>query len=270
MITSPANPRIKWIRKLRERKEREAEGVFFAEGLRIVLEASQEGADIDFLVISRELLRSNHGLALVSKLEGNGVPILEVDAAVFRLISQKDGPQGIGAVIRQKWESLEKVTCAPGDLWIALDSIQDPGNLGTILRTGDAVGTKGVILLDQSTDPYDPGTVRGSMGALFTQKIAKASLADFRAWKLRNNVHVIGTSGSSTKDYHGFPYPDPMVLLMGSERLGLLEQHYQICDDVVSIPMVGKSDSLNLAIATAVILYEIFNAKRAHTEGREM
>jgi TrmH family RNA methyltransferase len=145
------------------------------------------------------------------------------------------------------------------DLYIALDAVQDPGNLGTILRTSDAVGGKGVILLDHSTDPFDLATVRGSMGAIFSQQLVKATLAEFGEWKKRCKCKVIGTSGAATHTYHQYPFSMPMVLLMGSERQGLTEAHVALCDDVVKIPMVGRSDSLNLAIATAVVLYEIFN-----------
>ncbi|HTX78633.1 MAG TPA: RNA methyltransferase, partial [Longilinea sp.] len=146
-----------------------------------------------------------------------------------------------------------------GDLYIALDAVQDPGNLGTILRTGDAVGGKGVILLDHSTDPFDPATVRGSMGAIFSQNLIKATLDEFGDWKKRNHCKVIGTSGAAEYNYHQYRFSTPMVLLMGSERQGLTENHIALCDDVVKIPMVGRSDSLNLAVATAVVLYEIFN-----------
>ncbi|HEX2979947.1 MAG TPA: RNA methyltransferase [Anaerolineaceae bacterium] len=147
--------------------------------------------------------------------------------------------------------------------WVALDSVADPGNLGTILRTNDAVGGAGVILLDHSTDPYDVTAVRASMGAVFSQRLVRASLSEFAAWKQRHSVAVIGTSDAAKMDYHQTHYPSPMVLLMGSEREGLTPQHIAICDLMVAIPMVGRSDSLNLAVATAVVLYEMFNQGRS-------
>ena len=142
------------------------------------------------------------------------------------------------------------------------DSIQDPGNLGTILRTLDAVGGSGLILLDHSTDPYDATALRASMGAVFSQQLVRASFSDFARWKQAGNFQLVGTSGSAREDYHEFSYPDPMVLLMGSERLGLQEEHLKLCDGLVAIPMVGRSDSLNLSVATGVVLYEIFNQRR--------
>jgi TrmH family RNA methyltransferase len=191
-----------------------------------------------------------------------GVPILELSEDVFRGLALKEGPQGLAALVRQPDRRLEQVSIQPEDRWVALDSVADPGNLGTILRTNDAVGGKGVILLDQSTDPYDPAAVRASMGAIFSQQIIEADLAEFSGWKRDRQVTVVGTSDRGAVDYQEYRYPNALVLLMGSERHGLQPQHEAICDTMVRIPMVGRSDSLNLAVATAVILYEIFNQSR--------
>ena len=165
-------------------------------------------------------------------------------------------------MIRQQWLSLEEIQPGAGDLWVALDEVADPGNLGTILRTHDAVGGKGVILLGHATDPYDPSAARASMGALFSQCLVRASFEEFSAWKQKLNIPLIGTSDSAQIDYQKIHYPASMVLLMGSERQGLDEAHIRLCDSMVRIPMVGTSDSLNLAVATAVVLYEIFNQRR--------
>jgi TrmH family RNA methyltransferase len=266
LITSLSNERIKAIRKLQDRKTRRESGLFFVEGLRIVAEAVEQAAagraQIDTLIASPELLKSEYGQKLIAEQGARGVPLLEVSADVFQRISAKEGPQGIAAVMRQRWQSLEDVQLQPGDLWVALDSVADPGNLGTILRTLDAVGGRGVILLDQSTDPYDPAAVRGSMGALFTCELVSASFEDFAAWKRSRGVALFGTSDKAPADYHACRYPDPLVVLMGSERQGLSEPALALCDAVVSIPMRGQSDSLNLAVATAVILYEILNQRR--------
>jgi len=267
MITSPSNERLKAIRKLNDRKARQESGLFIIEGLRIVGEAVERGAKIETLIVAPELLKSSFGQQLVGRIDALGVPLLEVSADVFRRIALKENPQGLSAVVRQRWLPLAEARLGgiPGlssGTWVALDEVADPGNLGTILRTHDAVGGQGVILLDQSTDPYDPSCVRASMGALFCQKLVKTSFAEFAAWKERTGVPVIGASGSARVDYHLFRYPPEMVLLMGSERQGLQEKHLAICDELVRIPMVGSSDSLNLAVATAVILYEIFNQRR--------
>ncbi len=272
MITSLANERVKQIRKLYERKTRQESGLFLAEGLRIVAEAADEGAAIETLIVAPELLKNEFGQQFVADQQAKGLPVLEVSADVFRRISLKEGPQGLAAVVRQKWTALQDACVQESCInegetwrsgtWVALDSVADPGNLGTILRTHDAVGGRGVILLDQSTDPYDPSAARASMGALFSQQLVRASFAEFADWKRQTGIPLVGTSDKAEADYHAYRYPNPLVVLMGSERQGLQEQHLRLCDAVVSIPMQGKSDSLNLAVATAVVLYEIFNQRR--------
>jgi RNA methyltransferase, TrmH family len=265
MITSQSNERVKSIRKLQDRKARQERGVFYLEGLRIVAEAVEQGAEFESLIYAPELLSSEFGQKLVAGQQLRGVPVIEVSKEVFQHLSQKEGPQGLAATVRQHWLRLDDVQHQTGRTWVALDSVADPGNLGTILRTHDATGGQGVILLDHTTDPYDPAAVRASMGALFTQSLVKATYTEFETWKRRQNVPVIGTSDSAAQDYHAFRYPDMLVLLMGSERQGLQERYLALCDAVVSIPMLGASDSLNLAVATGVVLYEILNQRRDTT-----
>jgi RNA methyltransferase, TrmH family len=259
-ITSLANPRIKRIRKLSDRKERKREGVFLAEGLRIVIEAIQLNQPIETLIVSPELLRSETGMEYLQEFSSSHPDrVLEVSADVFRSFSGKDGPQGIAAVIAPQELSLDQVHPSGRERWVALDEIADPGNLGTILRTADAAGAQGIILLDECTDPYDPAALRASMGAVFSLGIVKASFTEFKDWVEKTQVHVVGTSDKAKQDYHTAEYPTPLVLLMGSERQGLDPQHFELCEQVVSIPMNGRSDSLNLAVATGIMLYEIYN-----------
>ncbi len=262
MITSTANPTVKLIRKLRDKKERRQSGKFFIEGLRIVGDAIAGGWQVEVLVYSPERMTSLFGQQTVQSFADSGGSVLEVSGEVFDSLSLKDGPQGLGAIVQQRWQELDAVTVQPGDVWIALDSVADPGNLGTIIRTCDAVGAKGIILLDQSTDPFDPSAVRASMGALFSCGLVKASFAEFSRWKKREHIAVVGTSDRAEQDYHYADYPQQLVILMGSERQGLQDDHLQICDQVVSIPMRGTGDSLNLAIATALVAFEVYNHQR--------
>jgi TrmH family RNA methyltransferase len=262
LITSASNPKIKAIRKLRERKERQQSGLFYIEGLRIVAEAVDEKAAFDTILAAPELLTSEFGQQLLAEQKKLGAPVMEVSADVFKSLALKDGPQGLAAVVQQTWHPLEQITLRSGHTWVVLDEVADPGNLGTIMRAHDATGGDGIILLDHSTDPYDPGCIRGSMGAVFTQKLVKASFAEFAAWKKRSDGFLVGTSDKAKQNYHTTHYPEKVLLLMGSERHGLQEHHIQLCDQLVSIPMVGKSDSLNLAVATAVVLYEVFNQRQ--------
>jgi TrmH family RNA methyltransferase len=261
-ISSLGNANIKRIRSLRQRKERERSGLFFVEGIRPVTEAIQAGVALESLIAAPELLVSPFARQIVAEQQQAGTPYLEVTAAVFQSLSSRDGPQGIAAVARQQWELLERVRLRDELCRVALVDVQDPGNLGTILRTCDAVGSGGVILLDQTTDPYDPAALRASMGAVFALHLTRASFAEFAEWKRQHGYPVVGTSDSATHDYQAIAYQLPPVLLMGSERQGLAPEQRAICDTMVSIPMVGRSDSLNLAVATGVMLYELFNQRR--------
>ncbi len=262
LISSTSNPRIKAIRALRQRKARERTGLFFVEGIRIVGEAAQSGATIETLVVVPDWLKSEFAQGLVAHQRQQGVECLEVTRAVFEGLSVKEGPQGLGAVACQRWEKLDEVRLSSELCWVALDAAQDAGNLGAILRTSDAVGGAGLILLGSAADPYAPEAVRASMGAIFSQRLVRASFAEFVAWKQQHHYTVIGTSDKATHDYQGITYQSPLVILMGSERQGLSLEQQAICDVVVSIPMVGRSDSLNLAVATSVMLYEVFNQRR--------
>jgi TrmH family RNA methyltransferase len=264
-ISSTSNASIKRIRALRQRKERERSGLYFIEGIRIVAEAIQTGAALETLVVAPELLSSDFARQVVAEQQQAGVLCLEVSAPVFRSLSAKEGPQGIGAVLRQHWEPLEHLRLEAGQHWLALESVQDPGNLGTIARTCDAVGCAGMLLLGASTDPYDPAALRASMGALFSLRLTRTSFAAFAAWKQQHGYRVVGTSDAAACSYRSIDYTSPLVLLLGSERQGLSAEQQAVCDEVVSIPMVGRSDSLNLAVAAGVLLYELFHQQRGPT-----
>ncbi len=258
-ITSSANPQVKAIRALRQRKQREASGQFVIEGIRPVATAIEQGAAVVRLVVAPDLLQSDVARALVAGQQAAGTPVLAVSAAVFASLSLKDGPQGIAAVVAQQWHPLAAVDAAAGGVWVALDSVADPGNLGTILRTADAVGARGVVLLGNTTDPYDPAALRASMGAVFTQRLVRATFADVTAHCRQHGVLLVGTSDAAATHYRAASYRAPLMLLMGSERQGLDAAQQAACAVVVHIPMRGTSDSLNLAVATGVLLYEVLH-----------
>ncbi len=268
LISSTTNTRIKQIRNLAHRREREQTGLFFIEGIRIVSEAVQMGVEVETLIYAPALLKSQFALELLSMQRDRGTACLEVTSEVFKSLSVKEGPQGIGAVVRQRWEKLDEVRLTDELCWVALDAAQDPGNIGAILRTSDAVGCVGLILLGNSADPYDPGALRASMGAIFSQRLIKASFTAFAQWKREHGYTVVGTSGASRTDYRQAEYVSPLVLLMGSERQGLSDEQQAVCDLMVRIPMVGRSDSLNLAVATGIVLYEIFYQSAGSTVTR--
>jgi TrmH family RNA methyltransferase len=197
-------------------------------------------------------------------LRAAGVLLLELTAAQFGGISFKENLQGIGAVVRPRLQTLADVVPDRRSLgWVALATVGNPGNLGAILRTCDAVGCAGIILLGETTDPYHPSAVRASMGAVFSQRLVRAELAAFGRWARDQGWVVAGTSPAAGVEYRQAVYPRPVVLLMGSERLGLSPEQQALCDLLVRIPMIGTGDSLNLAVATGVVLYEVFHQHRA-------
>jgi len=267
LISSQTNPAIKRIRSLRHRKEREQTGLFYAEGIRIVAEAVQVGAAVETLVVAPDLLDSPFARRLLEEQRRRGVPVIEVTREVFQSISGKDGPQGLGAVIRQRWDAPDTAGQATIRRWVALSAVQDPGNLGAILRTSDAVGFAGVLLIGPTTDAYDPTCVRASMGAIFSQRLVRMTLDEFATWKRRYGYTLVGTSGAAPTNYRTVAYREPVVVYMGSEREGLSAKEQALCDVMVSIPMVGRSDSLNLAVATGVMLYEVFHQLKESRAG---
>lgn len=262
LIDHLQHPALVWISRLRRRDVRDRSGLFYVEGVRFVAQAVEHRFPLKTLVVCRRLLEHPFARRLVREQRRLGVPVLEVTPQVMHGLALVDDPQGIGAVVQQRWESLGPVS--PGDelCWIALQTVRAPGNLGTILRTAEAVGCAGVILLGDATDPYDPATVRATMGAFFALRFVRATLEEFERWKGEHRCHLIGTSPGAAADYHRIVYPAPTVLLMGEERKGLPPELLRLCDQLVRIPMVGKGDSLNLGIATGVMLYEIFNQRR--------
>jgi TrmH family RNA methyltransferase len=258
MITSSANPHIKDLRKLEQTKERRASGNFLAEGLKAVGQAFDSGARIHELLVAPEILISDYGHSLVERAREQQIPVLELSTSVFATLARKEKPQGIAALVAQNWADFQTANAEKGSFWVAIESIQNPGNLGTILRTCDAVGAKGLILLDESTDPYDPAGVKASMGSIFTVPHYRANYDGFKAFLARNpHLKALGSSDKATNSAFDFDYPDSVLLLLGSERQGLSEPYVSLCADMLRIPMEGACDSLNISVAAGVLLYQI-------------
>jgi TrmH family RNA methyltransferase len=256
------HPTIKHIRRLQARTERERTGRYYIEGVRFVAHAVQQHVPIDSLVVCPSLLVHPFAQKLVRRLRKAGVPTLEVTPGVLHSLALVDDPQGMGAVVRQRWLPPEHMRPDQGLCWIAVETVQSPGNLGTILRTSEAVGGAGLILIGDGVDPYDPATVRASMAALFGQQFVRMPAPEFAAWKARHGWLLVGTAPSAAVDYRQVAYRAPTVLLLGGERKGLPPELQALCDVMVHIPMVGQSDSLNVAVAAGVLLYELFNQRR--------
>lgn len=259
-ITGFSNPLVKRVRSLREKKHRKQEGLFLAEGLRILTEAREEGVLPEMIFHAG----STHPLALdlIDATEAAGGEVIVTTPDILSKISGKDNPQAVVGVYRDRLVPLEQLDRSRADIWIVAQALRDPGNLGTILRTGDAVGAGGLILVDDCVDPFSVEAVRASMGALFTQSITTTSWPSFMAWLRGGPGQLVGTSLSATQDYQVARYAAPTFLLVGNEAQGLPEAYETQCDLLVKMPMMGKADSLNVAVATAVMAYEVLNQKR--------
>ena len=259
-VTAFSNPLVKQARGLRDKKSRRREGLFLAEGLRILTEAREAG------VLPERLFYSDRSHALVRKLieatEAAGGEAVETTADILQKISGKENPQTVLGVYRAFDTSLERLDRSAAPLWIVAQALRDPGNVGTILRTGDAVGAGGLILIDDCADPFSAEAVRASMGALFTQRIASAPWAAFVRWLRDGEGELIGTSLNADQDYQQPRYSRPAFILIGNEQAGLPRAYEAECDTLVKIPMLGKADSLNAAVATAVMAYEVINQWR--------
>jgi len=232
-----------------------------AEGLRILTEAREAGFLPELLFFSSA---AAHPLldTLIAETEAGGGEAIETNADILHKLSGKDNPQVVLGVYKAFETGLERIDRSGADLWIVAQALRDPGNLGTILRTGDAVGAGGLILVDECVDPFSVEAVRASMGALFTQKIAAADWNGFLSWLRSGAGELIGTSLNESEDYQKPRYGRPAFLLVGNEAQGLPPAYEAQCDRLVKIPMLGKADSLNAAVATAVVAYEIINQWR--------
>ena len=256
-ITSFSNETVKRLRALRDKKARKSEGLFLAEGLRILTEARDSGRLPE--IIAYSAAGGVHPLAseIIVAAEARGADVIETTPDILSKMSGKDNPQAILGAYRQPDTSLAAIDRDASPLWIVAQALRDPGNIGTILRTGDATAAGGLILIDDSADPYSVEAVRASMGALFTQAIATAKWAEFVAWLRSNDGQLVGTSLKATQDYLAAKYDRPCFLLIGNEQQGLPADYEAECDLLVKIPMAGRADSLNAAIAAAVMAFAV-------------
>lgn len=267
-ITSFANPRIKDIRALALAKHRKERGVFLGEGLKLLTDALAGHWPVEAVVHAAEVGDQPAVQRAAATARARGADILSVSTAVLGKIARRDNPQAVLGVFSQRLTPSSEVRPGKSGVWVALEEIRDAGNLGTIVRTVDAVGADGVILLGDSVDPFSVEAVRATMGSLFHVPIVRMAVREFIARRSHWPGRVIGTHLAATVDYRCAGYDRPTMLVMGGERAGLSAPLATACDVLVRIPMRGQADSLNLAVATGVMLYEIRRgALSATTEG---
>jgi TrmH family RNA methyltransferase len=257
-VTSLQNDRVKLIRSLEMRKVRRDAGLFVAEGASVLVAARDAGwTPVMFVFKAGSASSGVHG-ELLDWAQSAGAECLEVSETVLGKIAGKDNPQTVLGVFEQRWSAAPAPASVATDaLWVALEGVRDPGNLGTIIRTVDAVGAFGIALVGNSVDPYGRDAVRATMGSIFTVPLVRMTLPECRAWLSRWTGDIAGTHLRATEDFRGHSYRRPTVLLMGSEGPGLSPELSAACTRLVKIPMAGRLDSLNLAVAAALMLYEI-------------
>lgn len=256
-ITGFSNPTVKFLRSLRDKKHRKASGRFLAEGLRLLTDARECGHVPQTLVLAEE--RDPHPLldALEADVMATGGEVIETSAEILGKITGKDNPQAVAGVFAEFDTSLGALDRSAAKIWLVAQALRDPGNLGTMLRTGDAVGAGGLILIDDCADPFSAEAVRASMGAVFTHQIAQARWEEFLPWLRAGPGQLVAASLREAVPYRGAPYAAPCFILVGNESRGLPEDYELACDLRVTMPMKGRADSLNAAVAGAVLAYEV-------------
>jgi RNA methyltransferase, TrmH family len=261
LITSLSNPLVKEARSLRQKKGRVETGLFLVEGIHHVGEAVEAGWDIQAVLYAPDLLTSDFARDLIALLDKNRVRTQPVTPQVMDSLAEKDNPTGILALVSQRARTLAGFPTAdisPAGA-VALVSPQDPGNVGSILRTMDASGADALFLLDGGVDVFHPSVVRASMGTIFWKPILHASFDEFIAWARSSGLQLIGTSAHAITDYRDADIARPWVLMLGSEQKGLSALQLEACDLTVSLPMRGHASSLNLSVAAGILLYEWMN-----------
>ena len=267
-ISAVSNPRIKSVRALSQKKHRDETGTFLVEGLKLVRDAFEAGWRVETLIFARHSGLSEDFDAFAARVRVKGGDVLEVTEKVLSTITRKDNPQTVVAVIDKQWATAPQSVLDSQTVWIGLDRIRDPGNLGTIIRTADAAGVDGVILIGETTDPFSLEATRATMGSIFNVPLVRMSELEFLTWKKTWNGQTIGTHLEGAKDFRSIDYGSkPVLLVMGNEQKGLTPELAEACDTLALIPMNGRADSLNLAIATGVFLFQMGKKLPPVTDG---
>lgn len=259
-ITSLQNPRVKEILSLRERSYRDRSQQFLIEGYRELLRALEGGQPINTLYTCPELFLGSNEPALIKKAQSQGAKVITCSQKVFQKISYRDRPDGLLAIAPQKPKHLNDLIPLINEenppMFVVAEAIEKPGNLGTILRSTDAVGADGLIVCDRCTDIFNPNVVRASVGTLFTVPVVEATGIETLAWLKKHGISILAATPAAKIRYTDVDLKGPLAIAVGTEQIGLSERWLKEADLQVSIPMCGTADSLNVAMATTLLLYE--------------
>lgn len=255
IISSTSNPIIKDIKALEMRKRRKETGLFIVEGLRSVIEGVELCATLKYIAFHQSTADKTELQKCIDHCEKSKGMAMEVTSEILAKLSHKDNPQSVIGVFEQRFQSLKYIDAKKSKCWVVLEQVRDPGNLGTIIRTIDAIGADGVILIDQCCDPYSVEAVRATMGSLFSVPIIQTTREDFIKWRSGWTGDVIGTTLQTSVDFRELEPKSPIIIMMGNEQAGLSDVLREISTSCIRLPMNGRADSLNLSVATGIVLY---------------
>ena len=258
-LTSAQNPRVKSLVHLRDKKERDTTGLFLIEGYRELKRAVSSGVRFESLFIAPDLFLGSNEESLIRQINA---PVFELPDFLFKKISYRDRPDGLVGVAYQMKSLLKDLKKKSPSLYVVAEAIEKPGNLGTILRSSDGVGADGVIVCDRCTDIYNPNVVRASVGTLFTRPVVEASGDEVIAWLKENHIQIVAATPSASMNFTQAPLSGDVAIVVGTEQLGLSQKWLDAADIRVKIPMEGVADSLNVAMATTLLLYEALRQRQ--------
>lgn len=258
-LTSAQNPKIKSLLHLRDKKERDQTGLFLIEGYREIRRAVDSGVQFESLYICPELFLGTNEESLITQIKA---PIFELPDFLFHKISYRDRPDGLVGIAYQMKTKLSDLKKKSPALYVIAEAIEKPGNLGTILRSSDAVGADGVIVCDRCTDIYNPNVVRASVGTLFTLPVVEATSDEVLEWLKSNKIQIVAATPSADVNFTEADLSGDVAIAVGTEQLGLTQKWMESADIRVKIPMEGVADSLNVAMATTLLLYEALRQRQ--------
>ncbi len=254
--------KISEIQKLQNhRTYRDVSQQFYVEGVRNFIRVIDNKFEVSLIIYSDKLLTSTIARKLVRQSRRSGIPCLKITPEQFRNISYTEKASGVGAIVRQHWTNLHQISLQQGLCWIILETVRSPGNLGTLIRTSEAFRGAGFILLGNSIDPFDSNVIRASMGSIYNQKFIRTGYSKLNKWLEHHNYTTIGASPDGDVDFHQFNYPATTLIFLGEERKGLTQQQRDLCKHLVRIPIAPTVDSLNLAVAGSLMMYEIYRTQ---------
>lgn len=259
MITSGQNPQVKHLIRLRERRTRDKSATFLIEGYRELSRAKEFA--IETLYFAPEHFLGSNERALIDEIAERGAEVVRLSKPVFSKVSYRDRPDGLIAIAKQKHLQLTSLPQSQAPFFLLGEAIEKPGNLGTMLRSADAVGVDGVIVCDPKTDIFNPNVVRASVGTLFTQPVVQASTGETLQLLRERGIAIVATTPNTDLLYTDVDLTQPVAIAAGTEQLGLSDQFLREADIKVRIPMCGVADSLNVASATTLILYEVLRQR---------